>query len=70
MVNDHGGVQAANILLGKDAPSYGFERLWVEGRLDISVEALVLREPWHHLFEEGELREAERQLEGSDYQPG
>ena len=69
MVNDHGGVPAAKILLGKDAPSYGFERLWEEGRLDISVEALVLREPWHRLFDEGELREAERRMEGSDYQP-
>lgn len=69
MVNDHGGVQAAKILLSKDAPSYGFERLWEQGRLDISVETLVLREPWHRLFGEGELREAERRLEGSDYQP-
>ena len=70
MVIDHGGVQAAKILLGKDSPSYGFERLWEARRLDISVEALVLREPWYRLFDEGELKEAERRLDGSYYQPG
>ena len=70
MVIDHGGVQAAKILLGKDAPSYGFERLWEETRLDLTVEALVLREPWRGLFELEELREAYRRLDGSDYDPG
>ena len=70
MVNDHGGVQAAKILLAKDAPSYGFERLWEEGRLDLSVEALVLRQPWRGLFDLDELREAYRRLDGSDYDPG
>ena len=70
MVNDHGGVQAAKILLGKDAPSYGFERLWEECRLDLSVEALVLRDSWRDLFDLDELREAYRRLDGSDYDPG
>ena len=70
MVNEHGGVQAARILLGKDAPSYGFEKLWEEGRLDLSVEVLVLREPWRALFTLDELREAYRRLDGSDYDPG
>ena len=70
MVNDHGGVQAAKILLGKDSTSYGFERLLEAGRLDLSVEALVLREPWCGLFDLDELREAYRRLDGSDYDPG
>ena len=70
MVNDHGGVQAAKILLGKPDPSDGFERLWDERRLDLSVEALVLREPWRGLFTLDELREAYRRLDGSDYDPG
>lgn len=70
MVNDHGGLQSAKILLDKDAPSYGFERLWEEGRLDLSVEALVLGEQWRGLFDLDELREAYRRLDGSDYDPG
>ena len=69
MVETHGGLGAAQLLLAGDAPSSGFERLWEEGRLDLSVEALVLRTPWTTLFVEAELREAERRLEGSDYEP-
>ena len=67
MVGTHGGLGAAQLLLGNDTPSRGFEQLWEEGRLDLSVEALVLRTPWAALFTESELREAERRLEGSDY---
>ena len=67
MVETHGGPGAAQLLLAGDTASSGFERLWEEGRLDLSVEALVLRAPWTTLFTESELREAERRLEGSDY---
>ena len=70
MVHEHGGVQAAEILLAGDSPSEGFVRLWEEGRLDISVEAMVLREPWRGLFADKQLREAYRRLAGSDYDPG
>ena len=67
MVEEHGGLGAAKLLLTSDTPSSGFERLWEEGRLDLSVEVLVLRTPWNALFADGVLREAERRLEGSDY---
>ena len=67
MVEEHGGLGAAKLLLTGGTPSSGFERLWEEGRLDLSVEALVLRTPWAALFTESESREAERRLEGSDY---
>lgn len=70
MVNEYGGLQTVRTLLGKDAPSYGFERLWEEGRLDLSVEALALREPWRGLFDLDKLGEAYRRLDGSDYDPG
>ena len=70
MVHEHGGVQAAKILLSGDTPSEGFVRLWKEGRLDISVEALVLRERWRGLFTADYLHEAYRRLDGSDYDPG
>ena len=63
MLETHGGLGAAQQLLASDTPSTGFERLWEEGRLDLSVEALVLRKPWTTVFTEGELREAERRLE-------
>ena len=62
MVNELGGLQAAKRLLSGDVPSCGFVRLWELGRIDLTVESLVLREPWCHLFAEAELKEAERRL--------
>lgn len=56
MVQQHGGVDAAKQLLRKGITD-GLKRLAKEGRLDISVEQLVLTEPWDQLFtaEEKEL---------------
>ena len=62
MVEEHGGLAAAKRLLAGDAPSDGFERLWELDRIDLTVESLVLREPWRRLFADAELREAERRL--------
>lgn len=63
MVENLGGLQAAKQLLGSDAPASGFERLWELGRVDLTVECLVLQEPWAGLFTQEELKEAERRLE-------
>lgn len=62
MVEEHGGLQAAKLLLAGDVPSSGFERLWELGRPDLTVESLVLREPWRRLFTDEELRTAEQRL--------
>lgn len=70
MVNEQGGLAAARQLLGGDDPSSGFTRLWEEQRLDLSVEAVVLQEPWRSLFTADELTTARRRLEELGYQPG
>ena len=57
MVVDHGGLEAAKRLLRGSGMSDGLARLWEEGRLDLSVEALVVQEPWRSLFTDAELRE-------------
>ena len=62
MVERLGGAQAAKHLLSSEAPASGFERLWELGRMDLTVESLVLQEQWAHLFTEEELQEAERRL--------
>ncbi len=62
MVEELGGLRAAQQLLSSDAPASGFERLWELGRTDLTVESLVLQEPWSRLFSDDELREAERRL--------
>ena len=65
MVVDQGGLQAARQLLGGNRLSDGFVRLWEEQRLDLSVEALALQEPWSALFGQEELAEARRRLDGT-----
>jgi len=42
-------------------------RLWEEQRLDLSLEALVIKEPWRQLFTRSELKEAERRLRELGY---
>ena len=70
MVAERGGLPAAKQLLGSSDPASGFVRLWEEQRLDLSVEALALREPWNALFTDVELAEARRRLEDLGYDPG
>ena len=67
MVVDRGGLSAAKQLLSGSDHSSGLVRLWEEQRLDLSVEALVLQEPWAALFTGAELTEAARRLEELGY---
>ena len=67
MVVDRGGLSAARQLLDGNELSDGFVRLWHERRLDLSVEALALQEPWRILFTQEELAEAQRRLDGAEY---
>lgn len=67
MVATQGGVVAAKRLLGGATYSEGLTRLWEEKRLDISMEAVVLQEPWRVLFTERELGIAENRLRELGY---
>ena len=67
MVVDQGGLSAAKQLLADVDPSSGFVRLWEEQRLDLTVEALVLLEPWSSLFTEAELTVARQRLDDLGY---
>ena len=67
MVTDHGGLAAAKSLLASKHHPEGLTRLWKEGRLDISMEALVLTDPWRSLFAEEELLIAQKRLDALGY---
>ena len=67
MVNERGGLETAKIMLSKDDHPEGLTRLWEEGRLDISMEAAVLQEPWCALFTEAELGVARKRLKSLGY---
>jgi hypothetical protein len=63
MVGENGGYETALHLLRASETSDGFAALWERGRLDLTVEALVLQDRWRDLFSEEELAVAGRRLQ-------
>lgn len=67
MVGSEGGYRTAVKLLSANRVSDGFEKLWEKGRLDLSVEALILQPQWADHFAP-ELREvAEKRLRAANF---
>jgi 5-methylcytosine-specific restriction enzyme B len=69
-LNEQGAVAAAKQLLAQPNGSDGFTRLYMENRLDLSVEALVLQPQYAALFTDEERRVARERLEAAGYQDG
>lgn len=68
MVNEKGGYQTAMTLIHSSQPSDGYTALWERQRLDLTVEALLLRPQWHDLFTENDRRAAHRRLTSYEFQ--
>ena len=68
MVAEHGGVETARRLLRAKEPQYGFTALWECGRLDLTVEAHVLKPEFAELFSEAERCVARQRLEDYGYE--
>lgn len=60
MLGDRGGLAAAQHCLASQTD--GFTRLWEMGRLDLSVEFVVLQPRWRPLFTPAELDQARNRL--------
>ncbi|MES2671685.1 MAG: hypothetical protein V4673_14875 [Pseudomonadota bacterium] len=71
MVQGKGGKVAADQLLGGTDPSSGFTELFLRGpeNLKLSVEYLVLQDPWRSLFTDDQLGEAIRRLRRVGVEP-
>ncbi|MBI2909768.1 MAG: hypothetical protein HYX92_19180 [Chloroflexi bacterium] len=67
MVCEQGGLNAAKPLLRAEALSDGFVALWECGRLDLTMEALLLNPKWEALFSDEERAIARRRLSASGY---
>lgn len=68
MVTDFGGLEAARKLLAEtDATSDGFTTLFLCGRLDLTVEAHVIRPEYAELFTEQEIASARKRLVDNGY---
>jgi len=62
MLTNHGGIETAKILLHSSHVSEGYTALWERKRLDLTVEALVVKDAWSDLFSEEEINIAKNRL--------
>jgi 5-methylcytosine-specific restriction protein A len=67
MLGGQGGDATVRQLLARGKPSEGFTRLWELGRLDLTVEALVVETKWRPLIDPILVQQAERLLTQSGY---
>lgn len=68
MVTDHGGLEAAKRLINAPNISDGYTALWERGKLELTVEAVVLEnEKYHSLFTAEELAICEKRLTDYEY---
>jgi hypothetical protein len=68
MVGDRGGLATVKYLINSANPSDGYTHLYERGRLDLTVEAMVVENPkWHRLFTTEELSKARSRLEKYGY---
>src|SRR6266446_164064 len=68
MISDKGGLATAKYLINSPTPSDGYTHLYERGRLDLTVEAMVVEATtWHELFTESELARARHRLKQYGY---
>ena len=69
MVLDRGGYETAQYLIYSDQPSIGYTALYERGRLDLTVEALVIQPEWSDLFTDADRVRARDRLRAYGYVP-
>ncbi len=69
MLDDRGGLSTATYLINTTKPSEGYIHLYERGRLDLTVETIVVQnKKWHELFTEDEIAKARHRLKQYGYQ--
>jgi len=69
MINEHGAAEAARIMVLTPNGTDGFARCWEEGRLELSVEHIILEPKFSPLFTEDVLQVARDRLEQARLNP-
>lgn len=70
MLNDYGGFLTAKKLIAPTSKiSDGYTALWERGRLDLTVEALIVQQPWISLFGDEEISIARKRLKAFNADP-
>jgi len=68
ILSERGGIITAKELVSKEGGTEGFLKLWQLGRLDLSVEALILTDEYKVFFTEEELKLSKERLEKYKYE--
>jgi hypothetical protein len=70
MVTDRGGLDTARYLINQPHPSDGYTQLYERGRIDLTVEAMIVEnKKWYPLFTADEINKARRRLLEYGYTP-
>lgn len=70
MLTDTDGLRTAKTLINASKESDGYTALYMRGRLDLTVEAVVTETPrWSALFTEEEIAKAKKRLVKFGYKP-
>lgn len=70
MLYDLRGLETARLLIHSPSVSVGYTALWELGRLDLTVEALIVENSvWHELFSPEELTICRNRLKEYHYAP-
>lgn len=67
MVVERGGIATARYLLHASEVSDGYKSLWERQRLDLTVEAVILKPEWQALFSNQERKIAVDRLRQYEY---
>ncbi len=67
MLLEHKGLKTAKILINAPHVSDGYTALWERQRLDLTVEALIIRPEWDELFTDEERAIAKERLKEYKY---
>jgi 5-methylcytosine-specific restriction enzyme A len=62
MLNRYGGLISVKKLLYKTGTPFGFNKLSARGRIDLTIENLILENPWNRLFSDDEKTIARQRL--------
>ncbi|MBP0616586.1 hypothetical protein [Jiella mangrovi] len=68
MLHERHGLGTAKALINAPKVSEGYTHLYERGRLDLTVEALIVENSrWHPLFTDGEIERARKRLADYEY---
>ncbi len=68
LISERGGLAAAKQLISKPGGTDGFETLWEQHRLDLSIEAHVIKPEYQDLFSDKEREMCRQRLKEFGYQ--